>query len=185
MQDNMKKTGLVIFMLTVLTMSCQLEKNKEKVSTTDSVSNDEVKDPKAIDKADSAENSHKAKDFDKLDMTFAFENKEQRFKQMLGVTWLTNDSIEFRLLSEDDLCDTDYWGYAKNIYPDMDPESDEDENGESYSASEYITEEDTYSLKIRISLDKDRARIIFTDKSGEDTDCIPTPDLILVEKRVK
>lgn len=181
----MKQIRLVTIILTVLSFSCQPTKNQENVSIADTLSNDRTEASDNIDSEVSTDNSQKAKDFDKFEMTFEFENKEQNFKQRLGVTWLTSDSIEFRLLSEDDICDTDYWGTAKNNYPDMDPESDEDENGESYLASEYVTEEDTYSLNIRISLDKDRARIIFTDKSGEDTDCIPTPDLVLVKKNAR
>jgi hypothetical protein len=181
----MNKIGLLILTLTVLTFSCQPTKNQENTSTSDSISDDNIETTDKNDNEVSTDTIHKGKDFDKFEMTFELENKEQRFKQRLGVTWLTNDSIEFRLLSEDDICDTDYWGNAENNYPDMDPELDEDENGEPYPASEYITEQTKYSLSIRISLEKDRARIIFVDKSGEDTDCIPTPDLVLVKKNAR
>jgi hypothetical protein len=178
----MKKIGFIIFALIVLTISCQRTKNQENISSADSLIETKWTN---FDAGEVGDSTSLPKDFDKFEMTFEFANKEQKFKQKLGVTWLTNDSIEFRLLSEDDICDTNYWGTAKNNYPDMDPESDEDENGVSYLASEYVTEEDTYSLDIRISLDKNRARIIFTDKSGEDTDCIPTPDLVLVKKNAR
>ncbi|MFN5168931.1 MAG: hypothetical protein ACK5DD_04860 [Cyclobacteriaceae bacterium] len=177
--------GLLIFTLTVLTFSCQPTTNPESTSNSDSLSNDNIETTDKNDNEDSTDTIHKGKDFDKFEMTFEFEDKEQKFGQKLGVTWLTNDSIEFRLLSEDGICDTDYWGSAKNNYPDMDPELDEDENGEAYPASEYVTEQATYSLSIRISLDKDRARIIFVDKLREGTDCIPTPDLVLVKKNAR
>jgi hypothetical protein len=178
----MRKIGFIILTLTAFTISCQPTKNQESISSSDSLIETKWTN---FDAGEIADSTSLPKEFDKFEMTFEFENREQKFQQKLGVTWLTNDSIEFRLLSIDDICNTSYWGTAKNNYPDMDPESDEDENGESYLASEYVAEEDTYSLDIRISLDKDRAKIIFTDKSGEDTDCIPTPDLVLVKKNAR
>lgn len=177
----MKKTGYIVWVLIVLTISCQPPKNQEKTSSDDVLIETKWTN---FDAGKIGDTTNLLKDLNKFEVTFEFENKEQKVKQKLGVTWLTNDSIEFRLLSEDDICGTNYWGTAKNNYPDMDPESDEDENGESYLASEYVAEEDTYSLDIRISLDKDRARIIFADKSGQDADCIPTPDLVLVKRNV-
>jgi hypothetical protein len=172
----------VTLILTAVMFGCKQTRNQEDISSADSLIETRWTN---FDAGKIGDSTSLPKDFDKFEMTFEFENEDQKFKQKLGVTWLTNDSIEFRLLSEDDICDTNYWGTAKNNYPDMDPESDEDENGESYLASEYVTEEDTYSLVIRISLDKDRARIIFTDKSGENSDCIPTPGLVLVKKNAR
>jgi hypothetical protein len=182
-QENiMKKLGLIMLALVILAFGCQQKRNQENDIISDSLANDGIEIQEKTDKASSTDSSGKKKEFERFDVIFEHENKEHHFRQRLGITWLTNDSIEFRLLSEDDLCGTDYWGNAKNQYADMDPESDEDENGESYSASEYVEEEQSYSLRIRISLDKDRARIIYTDKSGQETDCIPTPNLILVNK---
>jgi hypothetical protein len=181
----MRQKGLITLILTVLILGCQLTKNQETVEATDSLSNDRVDAQDKIDESQSSDNTEKAKEFSDFEITFEHEDKEQKFKQRLGVTWVTSDSIEFRLFSEDELCDTDYWGNAKNKYADMDPEADEDETGESYFASEYVKETENYRLKLRISLDKDRARITFVDKSGEDTDCIPTPDLVLVKKNAR
>lgn len=179
----MRLFGLLII-LTTLALSCQPTKNQETAETVDSLRGGGVttKDNSTDKEID---NNPGVKDFDKFEMTFEHEDKEQKLKQRLGVSWLTNDSIAFRLLTEDDICDTQYWGTAKNKYADMDPESDEDETGESYLSSEYVTEEETYLLKLRISLDKDRARIKFVDKSGEDTDCVPTPNLILIKKNAR
>jgi len=178
----MKQIGLITLILTVLTFGCQPTKNQE---TADSLSHDQVDTQDKIYEPKLTDNNKKAKEFSDFEMTFEHEDKEQKFRQRLGVTWVTSDSIKFRLLSEDQLCDTDYWGNAKNKYADMDPESDEDETGESYLASEYVVEQETYELKLRISLDKDRARISFVDKSGADTDCIPTPNLVLIKKNAR
>ncbi|MCE2936107.1 MAG: hypothetical protein ACK5V5_09370 [Cyclobacteriaceae bacterium] len=176
---------IIILILAAGTFCCKPTSNQEDVLTTDSLNNDTTSIVNKIENEVSNHNSQLAKDFDKFEMIFEFENTDQQLKQRLGVTWLTNDSIEFRLLSQDDICDTNYWGTAKDNYSDMDPESDEDENGESYPASEYVAEEETYSLQIRISLDKDIARIVYTHKIEEATDCIPQPNLVLVKKNAR
>jgi hypothetical protein len=148
----MKQIGLITLIFTGLTFGCQPTKNQETVETTDSLSNDGVDTLDIINEPKQTDNGGKSKEFTAFEMTFDYKDKEQNFRQRLGVTWLTSDSIEFRLLSEDELCDTDYWGNAKNKYADMDPESDEDETGESYLSSEYVTENESYRLKIRISV---------------------------------
>lgn len=181
----MRQFRLITLILAVLTFGCQPTKYQETFETADSLSNDGVNTQDKIEASKSPDSTEKTKAFAEFEMTFEYEDREQAFRQRLGVTWLANDSIEFRLLSEDELCDTDYWGNAKNKFADMDPESDEDETGESYLASEYVTERETYLLKLRISLDKDKARITFVDKSATDTDCIPTPNLVLVKRNAR
>ena len=187
----MKQLGQIILTFTILTLGCQQTKNPESALSleTDTLSNETVETPNItkdkVKTGNLTENQDKPKDFNKFDIVFEHENKEQNFKQRLGIDWLTNDSIEFRLLTEDGICDTDYWGNAKNENADLDPETDENENGDSYAASEYFIEQKTYSMSIRVSLDKDRAKIIYTDKSGEETDCIPTPNLVLVKRDLR
>ena len=176
---NIRPLGL-LFILATLALGCQPTKHYEANETLDSLKNESLTTKE--ESTDGRIQDSSVKEFDKFEITFEHEEKDQKLRQRLGVSWLTNDSIEFRLLTEEDLCDTQYSGNAKNKFADMDPESDEDETGESYLASEYVTEEETYILKVRISLDKDRARIKFVDKSGEDTDCIPTPNLVLIKK---
>ena len=181
-KTSMKTLGLITLILTILTLGCQQTKNKENIATVDSVSNDQVETQDEIDNEELTDNDSKPKDLDKFEVIFKIEDNKIGFKQRLGVTWLTNDSIEFRLISEDGICDTGYWGNAKNNHPGMDPESDEDENGDSYPSSEYVKDNDSYTLRIRISLDRDKAKIMFKDKSGEDTDCIPYSDKVMSVK---
>lgn len=189
-QYNMKQIGQIIFALTILTFGCQPTQNQEDiVITTDASSSkrietqDVVQDKVEIDNL--TEHADKPKEFDKFETLFEHEDKELNLKQRLGVTWWTTDSIEFRLLTEDDICGTDYWGHAKNNNSNMDPEMDEDKNGDSYAASEYTIEQQTYSLRIRVSLDRDKAKIIYTHKIEEETDCIPQPNLVLVKKNAR
>jgi hypothetical protein len=157
-QNNMKTTGLIIIVLATLAFSCQPSKTQETPEQA-------------------------TRTFDKFEVTFERVNKEPKLKQLLGVTWLPNDSIEFRLLTEDGNCDSNYSGKAKNKNPGKEPESDRDEFGNKYYSLEYeIIEEEVYSLKIRIAVDTTRARIFFDDKSGKEIDCIPAPGLVLINK---
>lgn len=186
---NMKQTGQIILPLIILTLGCQPTKKQENAITTDTTPPNAIetldKSQEKVETDNVTENIDDPKDFDKFEMRFEHEDKEQNFKQRLGITWLTDNSIEFRLMTDDDICGTDYWGSAKDNNVNMDPEMDEDENGDTYAASEYSIEQETYSLRIRISLDKDKARIIYTHKTEEETDCIPQPNLLLVNENAR
>lgn len=57
--------------------------------------------------------------------------------QILQINWLTQDSIEFKLIAKNELCDYETQGIAVNKYPNMDPEIDEDANGMAYPVIEY------------------------------------------------
>jgi len=125
--------------------------------------------------------SKKPKDWKEFKTIFSF--KSEAVSQKLGIIMLTKDSLEFRLLTDAKLCDTEYWGRAKNLYPDGDPEIDEDELNEAYEASEFTFEDSSKIIKIRIADENDKAKIKFADKTETDTDCIPSVGLLL--KRVE
>lgn len=131
---------------------------------------------------DPTHTTSKPKDFSAFEIQFQHIIKDE-VKQTLAVSWIKPDSIEFRLLTEDQLCDTEYWGNAINKFPGSDGEIDEDDNNEAYASVEYVHERKEYSIRIRISVDNDKAKIIYTHKTEADTDCIPYPDLLL--RRVK
>ena len=168
----MVKLELLVLILTALTFSCQQPKSGEEIETRwtnfDTGGNEDQKDER--------------KKLVEFETIFEHIDTEENSTQTLAVSWITDDSIEFRLVTDNDLCGTDYWGNAKNTNRDTDPELDEDENGDSYLAAEYVAEQETYALSIRISVEKDKARIIYTDKVGEETDCIPTLGLVLTKK---
>lgn len=180
---DIKKIGLIFLVLTTIAFGCQQRSNQEKVALADSLSNSKIDTSWTnFDAGEFRDENDRPKALDRFETIFAYEDKEENAKQRLGVTWVTSNSIEFRLITDNDLCGTDYWGNAENKFSNMDSESDEDENGNSYPSSEFVTDEQTYSIAIRISMDKDSAKINYTDRSGEDTDCVPTPNLILVKQ---
>lgn len=181
----MKKIELLIFVVSLLTFGCRQTGNPENIKTADSIINENNLTEDQINVTDSLDYGENGKDFADFEMVFEYIDKEINLKQKLGVRWVTNDSIEFRLFTEDDLCDTDYWGNAKNNFPESDPETDEDENGIAYPSEEYIVNNMDYSMQIRIALDKDKARIIYKDRTDIDTDCIPSSNLLLVKKNAR
>jgi len=183
---NMKKFVLIILALAAMAFSCHQTKDQEKVASIDSLSNGGIETNwTQFDVGEFGDNNERPKDLGKFENTFEHEDKEQNLRQTLGVTWLSNDSIEFRLVTDDDLCGTDYWGKAENIHGALNPKSDKDEKGKLYLWTEFLNDQETYSMRIIVSRDKDNARIIYTDKSEEETDCIPTPNLVLVKKNAR
>ncbi len=99
--------------------------------------------------------------------------------QSLQVNWLTGDSIEFKLLAENGLCDYEFQGIAVNEYPYMDPEIDEDENSVSYPAIAYQVIDGGQLLSIRIEMNKKKlARISYTYSDPRD-ECDPESDAIM------
>jgi hypothetical protein len=171
---NMNKVIIKVLFFTTVMAACQQTKDSMSENVKDTTA---VKHSKKVVISDKDKNSDNPRDWAEFETVFTFADKEVR--QKLGVITLTNDSIQFRLSTEDDLCDTQYWGKARNFHPNGDPEIDEDGNQEAYAASEFILEDSYNIIKIRIAHTKDKARIIFADKTGTDTDCFPTPGLLL------
>ena len=87
-QGHMRQIGPITLILTFLTIGCQPTKNQETVETADSLSNERVDAQDKIDESQSAHNTEKAKEFSDFEMTFEYEDKEQKFRQRLGVTWV-------------------------------------------------------------------------------------------------
>lgn len=108
-----------------------------------------------------------------------YSHVEEGTTQKLGVKYLPDNKIDFRLSEENNLCEVNYGGIAQNQYPDGDGESDDDEEGNGYFAIEYIFEDAENIIYIRIAEEKDKARIKFVDKTKEETDCVPSPDFLL------
>jgi hypothetical protein len=129
----------ILFVVTIVA-ACQPTRDSKTENDWDTITAEQS--PKVVEE-DPDENAEKPKDWKEFKTIFAFSDKE--VSQRLGITMLTNDSIDFRLLTEDNLCDTEYWGKARNFYPDGDPEIDEDDTNEAYEVSEFILE-DSFKL---------------------------------------
>lgn len=165
----MRNLSVSALSLTLLFSSCQPKKNDPSEATNDTAI-------VSIEKEIKTEQPKAWKDFT---LVLEYIDKAENSTQKLGINWITADSIEYRLRTEDALCETDYSGSAKNKFPEGDAESDEDENGDSYFVTEYREEKNSYTLSIRISDDKDRAKINYQDKLNEEADCLPVSGLFL------
>ena len=80
--------------------------------------------------------------------------------QVVEIFWKKGDSVFFKYSRENTKRKIKYTlqGIAKNLFPNDDPEMDEDENGEGYPADEYYIEgKDGTSL--RIAFDHSKMRI--------------------------
>src|SRR5262245_24178620 len=55
-----------------------------------------------------------------------YSHQEGETTQKLGVKYLPDNKLEFRLQEKNNLCDVDYSGTAENLYPGGDGETDED-----------------------------------------------------------
>ena len=110
---------------------------------------------------------------------YIFIDSINKVSQDLEVNWLTEDTIEFKLLSKNELCDYGFEGIAINKYPKMDSEIDEDENGNSYPAVQYEVIDGGQLFSIRIELNnKSAARINYSYSKPRD-ECDPESNAVM------
>jgi hypothetical protein len=64
-------------------------------------------------------------------------------------------------------CDTKYWGIAENKFGNLAAEVDEDENGTSYGANEYLINKVEYTIAIRVALDSSKVIIKYSQDGLE------------------
>ncbi len=173
----MKKIGLLIL---ILSYSCSSNTQKtENLENLDKSEDDSTAFELSQEQIGGYTNETDEEPLDWSNFEFILKAEDLETKQKLGFSKVSNEEIEFRLKTENQLCDTEYWGQAKNQFPDSDPEIDEDNCGSAYPALEYVFKNKNYELRIRISLDNDKAKLMYQNKSGIDTDCIPNTNLIL------
>jgi hypothetical protein len=67
---------------------------------------------------------------------------------------------------------TEYWGIAENKFGNLAAEVDEDENGTSYGANEYLINKVEYTIAIRVALDSSKVIKNISQKDGLETDCL-------------
>jgi hypothetical protein len=111
--------------------------------------------------------------------TFSYKDINTAAEQELVVNWISKDTIAFTFAEKKDSCNVKEEGKAVNHFPDGDAETDEDENGEAYMAIEYIFENASTHLAIRISDDIKKAQIKYQAGTATNTFCIPTSSLVM------
>ena len=168
MKNYIITLSIIIFGL----ISCQ-NKSVEKKNESSKL---EIKTPEIIQKTSNPI-------FSQNDFKLLYEYSNGEDNQLLGINIIDQKNLKFHLVTETLPCDTEYWGIAENKYGNLASEVDEDENGTSYGANEYIINKVEYTIAIRVALDSSKVIIKYSQKDGLETDCLPITEKIM--KRIK
>lgn len=114
-----------------------------------------------------------------FDRTFAYEDSVNQVVQQLRVNWLSNDSIEFILTADNNLCAYKLTGTAVNQYPGADPEVEEDHAGFAYPAIEYIVVDGRQLHSIRIEMTERRLAKISYEYATPRDECDPEAEALM------
>ncbi|GGZ67196.1 hypothetical protein [Algibacter mikhailovii] len=129
------------------------------------------------------ESTDKMFDFLSEKYSKVYEYKGMDSRQLIGISFISKDSIDYYLSSETMPCDTEYYGKAFNRNYGLDSEIDEDKNGISYPANEYSNDQKDYMIYIRVALDSTKVKIGYTDNVTDGTDC--APNTVSIMKKIK
>lgn len=111
--------------------------------------------------------------------TYFYEDTVDMSSQTIDIHWISDDSINYRLYHESQLCTYEQEGLAINKYPGMDGESDEGEDGTMYFSTEYEVTEEGQLFSIRIeSPEPNRAKINYIYGKPRD-ECAPENSFIM------
>ncbi|PJJ08926.1 hypothetical protein CLU83_2237 [Flavobacterium sp. 1] len=97
--------------------------------------------------------------------------------QLLGITYLENNCIDFYLYTETSPCDTEYLGKA--FQSKNDTINSEEKNDLNKKSITFIKEEKEYKLSIILNKEKNQATINYIQKDSLGTDCLPIPQVIM------
>ncbi len=110
----------------------------------------------------------------KIAPIFSFKDSIHHLYQALMLLTVSDDSLEFTLLTASDDCYTKCSGWAINNSPEGDPEIDED-GDEAYEVYEYVTAGDEYELRLRVATDMDRAKAFYRYTARDSLYCTAPP----------
>jgi hypothetical protein len=159
---------LIIF-FSFLLLSCNKEKSQNLIS------NETVK-------SNNATEDNEPPSFDENKYEFIYHYLNEDSFQIIGLSFLGDDKIDFHLKTNTLPCDTQYWGEAINSSSSNDHEIDEDEELEAYPVREFIKENEEEILIIRIALDKSKIQIKHQRKDELETDCLPILNKVMIRK---
>lgn len=157
-----------VFLFSFLLLSC----NKEKANL---ISNETVN----TNKVNEANN---LPSFNENKYKFIYHYLNEDSFQIIGLSFLSDDRIDFHLKTNTLPCDTEYWGEAISLGSNNDHEIDEDEEFETYPVQEFTKENDEEVLIIRIALDKSKIQIKHQRKDELETDCLPILNKVMIRK---
>ena len=168
MKNYIITLSIIIFGL----ISCQ----NKSVKKTNESSKLEIKTPEIIQK-----NSNPIFFQNDFELVYEYSNGEDN--QLLGINIISQKNLKFHLVTETLPCDTEYWGIAENKYGKLASEVDEDENGTSYRANEYVVNKVEYTIVIGVALDSSKVVVKYSQNDGLETDCLPITEKTM--KRIK
>lgn len=178
------KTTNLLFFLVLIFLGCQMETKKVKYNNITEFSNNKTiveKIPKA-DK-DSSEvkliTNNRMFDYLKTNYQNVYEYRSRTVRQLVGLTYTSKDSVDYFLSIETLPCDVEYKGKAYNQNYGMDPEIDEDEEGNSFPVIEYIHDNKTQAIYLKVALDSSKLKISYVNKEDIRTDCLPNSQYIM------
>ena len=168
----MKNCIIILSIIIFGFISCQ----NKSVDNKNESSKFEIKTPEIIQKTNNPIFSQ-----NNFELVYEYSNGEGN--QLIGINIIEKKNFKFHLVTETLSCDTEYWGIAENKYENFASEIDEDENGTSYGANEYVINKVEYTIAIRVALDSSKVIIKYSQKDGLETDCLPITEEIM--KRIK
>ncbi|MFI0431226.1 hypothetical protein [Mariniflexile sp. HMF6888] len=184
----MKIGTIKIFILILIFIGCKNKTTEsEQLNTKQTSELEKEIESETKTQVDSTEmNSESTKKmFDFLSAKYSkvYEYKGMDSRQLIGITFISKDSIDYYLSSETMPCDTEYYGKAFNKNYGTDSEIDVDDNGYGYDTDEYSNDQKEYVIYIRVALDSTKVKIKYIDNATGGTDCAPITDVIM--KKIK
>ena len=176
----MKTKTLKIFLLILICIGC---KNKtaesEQLNAIHSSGLEKEIDVENQDDSTEMNSESNNKMFDFLSAKYSkvYEYQGTNSRQLIGITFISKDSIDYYLSSETMPCDTEYYGKAfKNN--DWNLEIDMDDDGYGYEANEYTIDQPNV-FYIRVALDSTKVKIKYIDNATDGTNCVPIRDVVM------
>ena len=184
----MKIRTVNIFILILIFISCKNKTSEsEQLDIKQTFELEEKTEPEIKTQIVSTElepeSTDKMLDFLSAKYSNVYEYKGMDSRQLIGISFISIDSIDYYLSSETMPCDTEYYGKGFNQNYGLDSEIDEDEKGISYPANEYSNDQKDYVIYIRVALDSTKVKIGYVDNEIDGTDC--APNTVSIMKKIK
>lgn len=106
-------------------------------------------------------------DYDQL---YVYLSPAKDVEQRLYVRYYDEYSLQYKLVIIRESCDYDISGTASASSSGK-TEVDKDSNGQAYAAVEFISKNSNLQVHLRISHDKEKAKIIMLGKNNSDNSC--------------
>ena len=184
----MKTRTINIFILILIFISCKNKTSEpEQLNIKQTSELEEKIEPKIKTQINStelnSESTDKMLDFLSAKYSKVYEYKGMDSRQLIGITLISKDSIDYYLSSETMPCDTEYYGKAFNKNYGTDSENDIDDDGYGYASDEYSNDQKEYVIYIRVALDLTKVKIKYVDNVTGGTDCAPITEVVM--KKIK